>query len=272
MDSASFDTPATQAVSGSALPAIPPELSAPILYRPGASEHPRADRDEMMRYLGYAGQDIEPSLAQRIEDVVAGLERDIEPRGVRQVFAIDASGVDASGEPCIRLVGTAVELRGRDIYRHLKDARYCALLACTLGMKSERQLRMLGSQHPLESAVYDAACSAYVEAAVEEMDVAVKRDAAALGLTGNWRFSCGYGDCPLDAQPKIVAALNATRLIGLTVTPTNLLLPSKSVTAMIGLFEGEVHTADSHPTCKTCRMREHCRFRASGTTCYGEAV
>ena len=252
--------------------AVPAALAAPALYRPGASEHLRLDRDEMLRYLGYSGQEIEPELAARIDAVVAEVERDIAPRGIRRVLAVDANGVDAAGEPCIRLSGTTVELRGRDIYRHLKDAQCCALLACTLGMESERRLRLLSSQKPLESAVFDAACSAYVEAAVEEMDAAVKRDAAALGLTGNWRYSCGYGDCPLDAQPAIAAALDATRRIGLTVTPTNLLLPSKSVTAMIGLFDGPVHDADSRPTCSTCRLRESCRFRAGGTTCFGERI
>ena len=251
---------------------VPAALAAPTLYRPGVEEHPRLNRDEMLRYLGYNGQEIELDLAQRIDAVVTKAERDIAPRGVRQVFAVDASGTDADGEPCIHLIGTTVELRGRDIYRHLKDARYCALLACTLGMESERQLRLLSSQKPLESAVFDAACSAYVEAAVGEMDAAAKRDGAAQGLAANWRFSCGYGDCPLDAQPAIVAALDATRRIGLTVTPTSLLLPSKSVTAMIGLFDGPVHDADSRPTCAVCRMRPTCVFRARGTTCYGERI
>lgn len=143
-----------------------------------------------------------------------------------------------------------------------------ALMACTLGMDAERRLRTTGAQHPLEGAVLDAACSAYVEAAVEQMDQQVKAAAAAHGLAGNWRFSPGYGDCPLTAQRSIVAALNATRLIGLTVTPTNLLMPTKSVTAVIGLFDGEVHDAQSRPTCNICRMRENCRFRAAHTTCY----
>ena len=222
----------------------------------------------MLRYLGYGGQQIEPELSQRIELVVERLELDIEPRGVRRVFAVDATGVDEQGEPSIRLVGTNVELRGRDIYRHLKDARFAALMVCTLGMDAERRLRTTGAQQPLEGAVLDAACSAYVEAAVEQMDQQVKAVAAAHGLAGNWRFSPGYGDCPLTAQHSIVAALNATRLIGLTVTPTSLLMPTKSVTAVIGLFDGEVHDAQGRPTCNICRMREHCRFRAAHTTCY----
>ena len=247
---------------------VPADLASPALYRVDAAHHPRVDRAEMLRYLGYGGQQIEPELSRRIELVVEHLELDIEPRGVRRVFAVDATGVDEQGGPSIRLVGTNVELRGRDIYRHLKDARFAALMACTLGMDAERRLRTTGAQQPLEGAVLDAACSAYVEAAVEQMDRQVKTAAAAHGLAGNWRFSPGYGDCPLSAQRSIVNALNATRLIGLTVTPTSLLMPTKSITAVIGLFDGEVHDAQSRPTCNICRMREHCRFRAAHTTCY----
>lgn len=256
----------TDARAGGAVPAA---LARPALYEPGPAEHPWLNRAEMLRFLGYNGQELEPELEARIEHVVTELEREIQPRGVMRAFEVDASGVDAAGEPCIRLAGTAVELRGRDIFRHLKDARACALMACTLGHESERRLRLLGSQKPLESAVFDAACSTYVEAGVNEMDARVRAEAAAVGMSCNWRFSCGYGDCPLESQPKILAALNATRLLGLTCTETNLLLPSKSVTAMIGIFDGPVHDADSRPTCGICRLRKHCRFRARGETCYG---
>ncbi len=127
---------------------VPADLASPALYRVDAAHHPRVDRAEMLRYLGYGGQQIEPELSQRIELVVERLELDIEPRGVRRVFAVDATGVDQQGEPCIRLVGTNVELRGRDIYRHLKDARFAALMACTLGTDAERRLRTTGASSP----------------------------------------------------------------------------------------------------------------------------
>ena len=176
---------------------VPADLASPALYRVDAAHHPRVDRAEMLRYLGYGGQQIEPELSRRIELVVERLELDIEPRGVRRVFAVDATGVDEQSEPCIRLVGTNVELRGRDIYRHLKDARFAALMACTLGMDAERRLRTTGAQQPLEGAVLDAACSAYVEAAVEQMDQQVKTDAAAHGLAGPLEIH--QGEMPLKA-------------------------------------------------------------------------
>ena len=170
------------------------------------------------------------------------------------MFAVDATGVDEQGEPCIRLVGTNVELRGRDIYRHLKDARFAALMACTLGMDAERRLRTTGAQQPLEGAVLDAACSAYVEAAVEQMDQQVKAAAAAHGLAGNWRFSPGYGDWPLDQQPELIRVTKC-ETIGISLSESKMLVPRKSVTAIIGLYKevkGSEEAAHSPNGCAAC--------------------
>lgn len=249
---------------------LPASLATPKLYRPNISARPRVDRAEMLRYLGYGGQTIELDLERRIERCVEELELSIDPKGVYRTFRVDATGTDSAGMPCIRLEGSEIVLTGRDIYRHLKDAAFCTVLACTLGMSCERKLRTLASQQALDAALFDAACSSYVEAAVEQMDRDVRAQAAELGLNANWRFSPGYGDCPLSAQPSILAALNASRLLGLTTTATNLLMPTKSVTAFIGLFDGPVHDADTRPTCNICRLRPTCAFRARGETCYGE--
>lgn len=251
-----------------AILAAPEPLASPTLYRPDAGARPRIDRGEVLRYLGYAGQQVDAELEERIERTVRDLERDISPRGIWRAFPVDAHALDEAGNPCIRLAGTTVELRGRDIFRHLKDATCCALLACTLGMESERRLHALSGQSPLDATVLDAAASAYIEAAVDEVDHAVERAAGEAGLSRNERFSCGYGDCPIEVQDAIVAALDATRRIGLTVTPTHLLLPSKSVTAMIGLFEGAAPEAGTRPSCAICRMGGACAFRERGTTCY----
>lgn len=249
---------------------LPASFATPVLYRPNTSARPRVDRAEMLRYLGYGGQEIDLDLERRIVRCVEELELSIEPKGVRRTFCVDASGTDDDGMPCIQLVDSEIALTGRDIYRHLKDAAFCTVLACTLGMDCERKLRTLASQQALDAALFDAACSSYIEAAVEQMDRDVRTQAANVGLSANWRFSPGYGDCPLSAQPSILAALNASRLLGLTATTTNLLMPTKSVTAFIGLFDGPVHDANTRPACNICRLRPSCAFRARGETCYGE--
>ena len=140
---------------------LPASFATPVLYRPNTSARPRVDRAEMLRYLGYGGQEIDLDLERRIVRCVEELELSIEPKGVRRTFRVDASGTDDDGTPCIQLVDSEIVLTGRDIYRHLKDATFCTVLACTLGMDCERKLRTLASQQALDAALFDAACSSY---------------------------------------------------------------------------------------------------------------
>ena len=49
------------------------------------------------------------------------------------------------------------------------------------------------------------------------------------------RYSPGYGDFPLAAQNALVALLDTPRKVGVALTSTFLLTPSKSVTAVIGV-------------------------------------
>ena len=53
------------------------------------------------------------------------------------------------------------------------------------------------------------------------------------------RYSPGYGDLPLELQREIIRVLDCGRTIGITLTESLLMQPSKSVTAVIGMKERE---------------------------------
>ena len=61
--------------------------------------------------------------------------------------------------------------------------------------------------------------------------------AAADGETLRPRYSPGYGDLPLAFQQDLFRALDCERRLGLTLTDSLLMVPSKSVTAIIGMKE-----------------------------------
>lgn len=251
---------------------LPDELATPMRYRLAtcASGEPAGiatDRAEVLRYLGYRGQAIDEALEMRIEHIADELERALEPRGTSRIFSV-AIATDASGQPCIRLAGSAIELHGRDAYRRLKDACAAAVFAVTLGMESERRLRALAARGPVAAAVGDAACTALVEAAADRIDATVRHAASAYSLSSGTRFSCGYGDCPLSDQRALIDALDARRTLGITLAPSNLMIPTKSVTAIMGLFEGApAHDAPA-ASCAGCTVRDGCAFRAHGDVCW----
>ena len=82
-------------------------------------------------------------------------------------------------------------------------------------------------------------------------------------LTG--RFSPGYGDYPIAVQNDLLRLLDAPRKIGLCATPTHLLTPRKSVTAVLGVAGHPV--TGRRAGCANCALRERCAYRKEGKTC-----
>lgn len=224
------------------------------------------DRGEVLRYLGYAGQRVTPELDARIDEVVARCLAVCRPRGVVRAFDV-AGREERDGTPVICLRGTALELEGRSIAAHLDGAVAVAVLAVTVGMGLEAELRRLSLTDPVAQLVMDAAGTATVERAADAAEASAVALAAERGLSAGARFSPGYGDLPLATQPVLLAALDAQRQLGITLSPSLLMTPTKSVTAVVGLFPGEAPAA--RPGCAECCCRDFCSLRAAGTTCRG---
>ena len=69
----------------------------------------------------------------------------------------------------------------------------------------------------------------------------------------------------IRVHAALCAALDVGRRLGVTVTPSLLMNPVKSVTAVIGL----AHTPQPARIrgCAYCNLRETCQFRKEGKTC-----
>lgn len=160
----------------------------------------------------------------------------------------------------------ALTLPGKAIARHMKDCDSCLLIAVTLGFAIDRLISTAGQTSPYFALLYDGCASAAIE---DLADHATERASALLldapySLTS--RFSPGYGDLPLNLQPKLLEALDARRLLGLTVSSSLLLSPIKSVTAIIGVKSGSCSdTSSTRSGCANCTMFGSCIYRKSTT-------
>ena len=195
----------------------------------------KVNKSEALRYLGYAGQALDAEMEARIDKNIAACEREARPGFVFRSFPIEAC------ERGVRLVGSSLVLEGADIARHLKGAAECAVLACTLGVANEAAMARRKAQSALDAAIYGAAGSSLVESVADACEAAVVADAAKRGMRTNWRYSPGYGDLPLALQPEIVRVLAADKRLGMVATESNLLIPAKSVTAFVGLFDADAN-------------------------------
>ena len=224
------------------------------------------DRAEVLRYMGYRGQTYSDEISELVDREIGLCLAAGRPRASIEVF--DVAGVTNDEDvPVVALAGTALELRGRFIAEHLEGAVSAAVIAVTAGMGVERELRRRALTDPLAQLIFDAAGTALVERAADAAEASVIRMAAERDLYCNFRFSPGYGDLPLETQPMLLAALDAQRRLGITLSSSLLMTPTKSVTAIIGMFKEP--QPKSHPSCAGCPLIDFCKIRPTGRTCRG---
>jgi len=212
-------------------------------------------KNEVLRYLGYKNQKISQELNKDIDNSIEECKAFARPKSIYKIFDIEV-------KENIILKGTTLSLEGKDIYNHLNSAKKCAVMAVTLGSDIDMQIRILQGRNITKSLILNAAANAYVEEICDEVEEKIRKEAKDMGLSINYRYSPGYGDFDISHQKKTLDILNAGRLIGLYTNESNILIPGKSVTAFIGLFEGE---RPGKRGCDNCTQKNSCPYRKDGS-------
>ncbi|WP_294753771.1 vitamin B12 dependent-methionine synthase activation domain-containing protein [uncultured Ruminococcus sp.] len=211
---------------------------------------------EAARYMGVKG---EPDRA--VSELLDRAEKQVRET-LRPKYVYLETDITITDEGV--LLGAMSEpLTGEDIKRHLKGCSKAVLLAATLSQGADKLIRQAAVTDMAYSLALDCICSAAVEQVCDRAEEEIFAREAAPYRT--WRFSPGYGDLPITIQRDVLLALNAQRRIGLTVTDSSLLIPSKSVTAVIGL--SDVPIERGRRGCAICTMKDSCAYRLSGSTC-----
>jgi hypothetical protein len=215
------------------------------------------NKAEASRYMGIKGEPDEQISAILDAEETAIRER-LEPKYVYRETSVrfTEDGVFADG--------MNVPFTGYDIAEHLKECTGVVILAATLTSEGDKLIRQASVRGMAEMLAVDCLCSAAIE---QVCDRAEEEIFSAQDIFRTWRFSPGYGDLPITLQPDILRYLNAQRRIGLTVTENNLLIPSKSVTAIIGISDRKIKKGKKG--CAVCNMRESCAYRQKGSFCGG---
>ncbi|MGN1367341.1 MAG: methionine synthase [Aristaeellaceae bacterium] len=208
---------------------------------------------EALHYMGWRGTPVEPQLLEQIQALMDQVHSEVQPHAALQRFAKEESG---------RLAGTSLIPQGNDVARLLSGCHEAVLLAATLGAGSERMLLKTQARSGAQAVLLDAVLSAAIEAVCDAQEAALRRELAAQGLYLTDRFSPGYGDMPLVQTKEICAVLSADKTIGLTVSASGIMIPRKSVTAIMGVSRYPVSRRPSG--CAGCSMRERCALRRNG--------
>lgn len=220
------------------------------------NEHLHIDRDALLHSLGGRAQ---PGgvVQATLEQAARAVEQAATPRWVSARFALEAG---------TRLAGAGLSLSGECIREHLAGCDACMVLAVTLGSGVDALLRSAGPVDVALAVAMDAAASQLVEVCAGWATRQLENRLAA-GRYMTQRFSPGYGDLPLGLQKSLVELLDAPRAIGLGVTDSGLLVPRKSITALLG--EAGRPVTGKQAGCRECALRDRCTQKKEDTEWHG---
>lgn len=202
------------------------------------------DFRQWLARMGVTGE-ADESLRQSMKTEEKKLLSAAEPKGIYRVFQ--------KGD---------LALKGNGIKRHLQDCREMILLGVTLGAGVDQLLRSSQIRDMASAVILDCGASVLIEQICDRFQEEIRQET---GLFLTSRYSPGYGDFPIETQDELIRLLDGPRKIGLTVNQNHILIPRKSVTAVIG--------AADHPvkgylaTCGECAIREICALRKEGKNC-----
>lgn len=207
----------------------------------------KLNRNEAVRYLGGAGI----SLNYRMDRLMDECEKEILEKANPKFLYTEIA------------LPNQEFMQGKDIENHLSGCRKAIVMCATLGAEIDKLIRISQIADMAKAVVIDSFASVAIEQVCSKADELIAEKYPDCYMT--FRFSPGYGDYPIGLQQKILTLLDAPRKIGLTTNESCLLIPSKSVTAVMGLSDSPIERRKRG--CAVCNMRDKCKYRRNGEHC-----
>jgi len=244
----------------------------------------KIERAEVLRYLQTSRELEDDNINRLIAETTNEIKDIINFRYLYQKFPIE---LDEEG---VEVKGTTLNLKGKSIKKHLSNSEEIYLMAATLGAQVDKKISYYEKVSVTKSMIFDACATTAIEAGCDQVEAEIKEKVLAAGNEDiTFRYSPGYGDLGIDIQKEILRILKAPKKIGLTASKYNMLLPTKSVTAIIGVI-AEKRTAEQQNEeitdlggkdenleqrdlefeerhCRNCLLYQDCELRRKGIYC-----
>lgn len=205
---------------------------------------------EVLRYLGYGRNMGDERTLVYIAESLMEIEKETKPKEVHASFPLTA------GDGEVSFAG--INIKSAALARNLKGCDEVIVFAATLGAEADRLLKKYLALDMPKAVVFQATAAACIEEYCDDLNRNLKAEAEAKGRYLRPRFSPGYGDFALTYQNEILGLIEAHKYAGITLTDGGIMVPEKSVSALIGV--SNENTACAPSGCEACGNKE-CGFR-----------
>lgn len=181
------------------------------------------NRNEILRYLRTSSRVEDERLFSLIDECCDEVNACVKPKTLHRIFNCSVD------EDSLRIGDTL--FYSTRLADNLKGCRRVCVFGATLGTECDRLLRTYSATNIARSMVLQACLASKIEEVCDDLEDKLRAE----GLVLRQRYSPGYFDLDIKENKKIFELLELTKRIGLTITDTYQMVPTKSVTAFIGI-------------------------------------
>ncbi len=181
----------------------------------------KISKKEVLRYL--RAKETTPELDLLISECIDEVYKIASPRAVCLESSLEILDDNTVGLDFMTVYS-------QSLAKALKECTRACVFAATLGVELDRLIDKYSRVAQVKASICHAIGSALIESFCDYVNGKLIENKIATR-----RFSPGYGDLCLECQRELLDALDAQRKIGIFLTSSLLMAPSKSVTAIIGI-------------------------------------
>lgn len=205
---------------------------------------------EVLRYLGFGGSRPDSQTERHINAVAQEIFSVISCRACFTFCDITVA------EHTVDFGAFSVKSAG--LSKNLGGCTSAVLFCATVGAETDRIIAKYSKLSPASAVIAQAAGAAAIESWCDLFCTRLEEKLKNENMFLRPRFSPGYGDFSLAHQRDIFRVLETSKHVGVTLTDSYMMIPSKSVSAVIGLSRENTHCGKYG--CESCDRRKNCTY------------
>ena len=182
------------------------------------------DKKEILRYLRTNSKTEDERILALVDEAAETVEKTAEIKTLYRIFDCTVS------EDALTLGD--MTFKSRRLAQNLKGCKKVAVFGATLGLGIDRLIKTASATDMAKAMTYQAAAAVLIEEVCDSLEEDIKK---AHGVSLRPRYSPGYFDLDITEQKKLFKLIDITKRIGITLADSCQMMPSKSVTAFIGI-------------------------------------
>ena len=211
-------------------------------------------KSEIYRYLGYRNISYDETTDALIDEVLEEFKKTVNPKSVYKELMVSLENNNIIKEYD---ENNLMKIHSTGLFKNLFGCERLILFAATLGREADMLIKKYEISNMAKAAVSQACGAALIEAYCDELQEKIRKSYEDRYFLKP-RFSPGYGDFELTHQRDVFKILDCQKRLALSLTDNCLMIPSKSVTAVIGLSKNS--EGCNINKCKAC-TKTNCEFR-----------